>query len=161
RLCDDPSTEGIQYNSKGHKEERESRGFQENPFKGIHRGKMILIVQGTRFAVEKMCGGSVINIVVPMPVLPSRTPTYARDSSPFVYFVCGRRLFAVDLDKCLFLQPVRFPEPMMTYSLAGVHEGVVSVAASHKVRWCFIRARLPEDYHERYANDESLTRTEV
>ncbi|GMR49134.1 hypothetical protein PMAYCL1PPCAC_19329, partial [Pristionchus mayeri] len=161
RLCDDPSTDGFEYNSKEYLEEVKSRSFEEITFKGIHRGKQILIAPGIRFAVEKMCGGSMIAIVVPMPVLPSRTPKFARDSSPFVYFVCGRRLFAVDLDKCLFLQPVRFQEHMMTYSLAGVHEGVVSVAAGHEGRWCFIRAKLPEDYYEIYATDESLTRTEV
>ncbi|GMR49135.1 hypothetical protein PMAYCL1PPCAC_19330, partial [Pristionchus mayeri] len=129
RLCDDPKTGGITFDVNEFNSEIDSIGIEYDMLSmSLHRGRLIALFNvnsGDRFSIKQLCGGRLIVVELPVPYLDMKPSTFARDSSPFFYIIFGGRLFAVDTDKCQFLQPVKFRVPMMAYSLAGVRDGVI------------------------------------
>ncbi|GMR49133.1 hypothetical protein PMAYCL1PPCAC_19328 [Pristionchus mayeri] len=126
RLCDDPKTGGITFDVNEYQSELNSIGIKRDFMSmSLHRGRLIALNPGDAFSIKQLCGGRLIVVELPVPFLALKPSTFARDSSHFFYIIFGGRLFAVDTDKCQFLQPVKFRVPMMAYSLAGVRDGTI------------------------------------
>ncbi|GMS86544.1 hypothetical protein PENTCL1PPCAC_8719, partial [Pristionchus entomophagus] len=135
RMCDDPDRDGILIDDS----DDELIGLF---LRHVHRGRAILFSENSELVRPS------VREVGDTAIMVSNAPkSYApADSSPFLYFSDGESLYTLDTETMKFLPDLRFDGMYRINSIAGVHNGVITMEGERGMNNYLIASSLPQGY---------------